>query len=76
MENMAQNGFPHHHNGHNGSSMTLYTSRLQMKSLEMVQKITTLVTTPVGILSFIDISKFNSLSEAFVCYSLCAPIHT
>ena len=33
------------------------------EELEMVQKITTLVTTLVGILSFIDISRFNSLSK-------------
>ena len=33
------------------------------EELGMVQKIATLVTTPVGILSFIDISRFNSLSK-------------
>ena len=33
------------------------------EELEMVQKITTLVSTPVGILSFIDISLFIGLSK-------------
>jgi len=36
--NMVQNGFPHHHSGQHGSSLTPCTSKLQMKSSKWCKK--------------------------------------